>query len=1833
MAARRRLQCICNHFGEQLDLKLASSSNSHDESGLLWDYFCVSEQDVAKEVRIGNTSVAIVPCSSPELIPFCIVDPHCVEVDLHREAVLRSLRWMLQKNTLQQDMFLLGPPGAIGRYLVYRFAELLGLPVYYLCLTPDSSESDLRQRRELHQLHLTMLDSRVIECAIHGGVLLVEGLHMCERGVSSALHGLLESREMQLDDGTLLCHHTRASHLSEHDMMTHKLRPVHPSFRVVAVGPPIPRHQGSPLDPPLRSRFQYLMLDELFLSVSPSESLRSAMKGGGERADKNAVRGVVSFATSQMMISMRQWQHQHQQHLKSLHSNASPLMSSHVVTYVAKVLHLTPNTSTYRCLLRAFPFTSMALDEPIVASIRAGLDWLRITPQQQQQHDDATSVVYVASVVQEDNIIKGSDGSSLYLPPHKGAPLELIPNAPRILLYDMIVDHCVDAHICLIGPRGWGKTWLARAFVTATGMRPVVTMQLYEDVTSRDLLQRRDTAPNGDTIWINSPIVDAAISGSAIILDGLDQLKPGCFSILQRLLEDKELDLPDGTRLVAPKRWKVLQERSTPERIEKFKMRPVDPRFRMIAIGQSPTKKKRWLLPSLASLFRVHVVDPMDKEAIAHMLQGVGGSDRIVHMLLHLREAVEQLNEPSLVPLSLRQMLRICRRRMESLAEVQEVLSNCYMASFLPFAARTALEGVMNECGFPKMHSSVAASIDIIETETTLTIGNVSAPVRKGGNAALIPSVRFFPVDAHKQMLMEILKDWNAGEHILLIGNQGVGKNVLTDKLLQMLKVEREFIQLHRDTTVQSLTLAPTLIGGVLVWEDSPLVRAVSQGRCLVIDEVDKAAIEVVVVLKGLLEDGELGLSDGRRCLRDPPEPGSRDIHIHPGFRVIALANRPGFPFLGNNFFSRIGDIFATHVVGNVDQTSELQMLKSYAPNAPEFLLKSLVGLFSELRTLVDNGTLQYPYSMRELVHIAKHLNKFPQDPVASVLSNVFSVDFSNPNVAPLLRDVLLRHGIPLDYVASGQGTNGVQRASWSQIQPYTDTWKLESGHFPVSMSHPVKCTLHRPWKWRREYDLELKGRSEARISLFSELCFAFSMPYNTLVADCVASSDGNIHVLFSSPVQVVTYDPEFRRFGLIDLAIHLPYHRSFPVRPRLFSFNKGAGLVVFLPVYRIFLVVDLPGRFATPLQIPSVDGIANDATVFNDKMYPDSVSVRGDAKPVHVCQGAGDDHEQIFACWALGGNVVCFVDAIGLEQRTLRLPEAINQVLHASGPFWMVKSASSNMLWWLDSASGTAQRILQSVQRSLISSCVWSPGSFFSSAEDFMVLMERNELDVFGVGVEHFPLPENLGTVRLSVWLKQSKQLLIAAAGDHSVHLINPAQRSVRPICGVEKGVDLPADEVIAACELHDGRVLVIRRSGAASVFDTDWEKLQDAEKKWRVLAGLPETDATGNNVGGPNDGGISLSVKGGKGGDFNVKGSKGSQGSGGGGGGGSGGGAGGGSGPGSGGQDGVGIGGKSGYKREGQGGPPDPEAALQQEVDEVQRAMARKGLEEELSIIDMGKFDLQSYREIVESVAGEIEQLRSVLVALEARGKERAWLRRKTTGELDDTLLVESVVGEQAVYKRRGQQKPKFMGNQERPKRLLFVVDISASMYRFNHQDQRLARMIALCVMLMEALDTPELATKYHYRIVGHSGDDCAIDLGVEFGHPPATAKQRYQCVRRMQAHSEYCQSGDTTLQATQRAVKQVKDEEADDYFVLVVSDANLSRHGVSPVELGKSITQDPTVNAFALFIASFGDEAENLQKSLPLGKAYVTYDTSAIPAIFKQIFTSSSFMQDLD
>lgn len=153
-------------------------------------------------------------------------------------------------------------------------------------------------------------------------------------------------------------------------------------------------------------------------------------------------------------------------------------------------------------------------------------------------------------------------------------------------------------------------------------------------------------------------------------------------------------------------------------------------------------------------------------------------------------------------------------------------------------------------------------------------------------------------------------------------------------------------------------------------------------------------------------------------------------------------------------------------------------------------------------------------------------------------------------------------------------------------------------------------------------------------------------------------------------------------------------------------------------------------------------------------------------------------------------------------------------------------------------------------------------------------------------------------------------------------------------------------------------------------------------------------------------------------------------------------------------------------------------------------------------------------------------------------------------------------------------------------------FVFDLSASMYRFNSHDRRLERSLEVALMLMESFRGFE--HKFSYRIVGHSGDGANIEFVVP-GKYPKTEKDEFDVISKMRAHSQYCLSGDNTLGAASHSMKEIIAEEGDDYFVVVLSDANISQYNIHPNDIARILKSDDRVTAQMIFIGSLQDQAE--------------------------------------
>jgi hypothetical protein len=247
---------------------------------------------------------------------------------------------------------------------------------------------------------------------------------------------------------------------------------------------------------------------------------------------------------------------------------------------------------------------------------------------------------------------------------------------------------------------------------------------------------------------------------------------------------------------------------------------------------------------------------------------------------------------------------------------------------------------------------------------------------------------------------------------------------------------------------------------GATVWEDSPLVYAAKRGLLCVLDGVDRIPADVLNTLQRLVHDRCLDLCDGSRLVPLPlpssslsnqsnqqqqqqrttedgggsvvpegaslsspglnggvKEGGGNDVvvgHIHPHFRIVALANSPALgkaSWLG----AETAALFRFHVLPSLSSSDERSVLLAKCPQVPLPALDKLLSFATTLRHGSSNSSnssspsssssssspSQNKLSMRQLSRIARRLESFPlsaEQDLGSLVSNALLLPFLPPN-------------------------------------------------------------------------------------------------------------------------------------------------------------------------------------------------------------------------------------------------------------------------------------------------------------------------------------------------------------------------------------------------------------------------------------------------------------------------------------------------------------------------------------------------------------------------------------------------------------------------------------------------------------------------------------------------------------------------------------------------------------------------------------------------------------------------------------------------------------------
>lgn len=1199
-------------------------------------------------IKIGECMKEIKLPKCPEKVPTGYLQIYGGVLS-ESQNYLRHLKWLLQKDSLKQDIFLIGaPPGSYRRHLAMHYAEITKREVEYLCLTRDTTESDIKQRREVTSGSVIYTNQCAISAALNGRLLIIEGIEKAERNLLPILNNLLENRELNLDDGKFLVAPDRYDKLVEVaksnniDLTKLNLLRVHEDFRIISIGLPVPKYKGNPLDPPLRSRHQSQLVN--YPAFQDHLKYLKTLINNNQYLCANAfIDNILSFAYSF-----------YQQDINNLNLSDFPLENLDKLVNIVNICKISDSENSTENILnyislnslinKLYPYKLILKDDELNRKLYLEmLKKFNLTSARPNNEEIDYKLINVTNINAEKSIkvefksYLGKKKLNFKIDSSNELKNQVqIENNDFIMnnyhsnqLVELLLTYSSSYDICLIGNRGVGKTALITKLSNLLNYDNVRTIQMFKDMTQRDLIQQRITLLNGDTKWNNSVLIEACINGDLCILDGIHRLRDDVLLSLRRLIQDRELDLLDGRKLLRHDKYDLIiqqnqKDQNSLNRLKSSLLR-ISPSFRIIALAEPPSgvtasinqsgnenrpanaslpsasannsstvNTSNWLTSEILNLFLFHTIEPLESKYEYEILSKKFNLNEKHKKLFEIVDNLRQLSAHDLQLkqisklFSLRQLIRLSRKleKYPNL-ELRELIENACLYKFMPQLNKQTLNDFLKSQNLDEIsYLNQTQILDLDHFKSNATNNNKENIKSNKTNIDIhelvkIPDTLFFDNKLHTIILNNLLRDFKLGEHLLLIGNQGTGKNKLVDKFLMLLNRPREYIQLHRDTTVHSLTVQVNIKSGIVYYEDSPLVKAVKNGHILVIDEADKASIQVTCILKSLIECGEMTLSDGRMILPSTAAIKNSNekehfILTHKDFRIIILANRPGYPFLGNDFFSIIGDLLSCHPIDNPDPVSEIEMLKAYAPNVSEMTLNKLVSAFSALRELSDQGLISYPYSTREIVNIAKHLEKYPNDSLSNVIRNIFDFDYFNEqnDMKSTFKEIMVKHGIPID--ATQLVVNLAKTTPIPALLPLSNNLSVNnlSNNADSSLK---KIDLQLKWKYMGDLvdtkdDNSKLDRREERINSFNELRCSWYLPINknNLINDFLVTNDNSsndiIYVNILKPISILRVDKnknEIKTFNL-EKFFPLAWRTYFP-KLKLFSFNIDNSQQIYL--------------------------------------------------------------------------------------------------------------------------------------------------------------------------------------------------------------------------------------------------------------------------------------------------------------------------------------------------------------------------------------------------------------------------------------------------------------------------------------------------------------------------------------------------------------------------------------------------------------------------------------------------------------------------------------------
>ena len=230
-----------------------------------------------------------------------------------------------------------------------------------------------------------------------------------------------------------------------------------------------------------------------------------------------------------------------------------------------------------------------------------------------------------------------------------------------------------------------------------------------------------------------SPLLQGAINGDVVILDGIHRLESDTLAVLHSLLTHREIDLADGRRLLRHDRFDSANTRHSESshalQDAKLLLMPfVHPAFRVIALATPPTRngngEEDWINRSIDNV-SLRSVAKAFKESMIRILENIVGGPRLTtrceSKLLHVAQQLEAIHDVNTSvdlnefawnnndnSLSIRQLKRIWQSSKGlSDFEIGPLIQRNLLTKFMPRMHQDAISTILVENGFYLMKTPI----------------------------------------------------------------------------------------------------------------------------------------------------------------------------------------------------------------------------------------------------------------------------------------------------------------------------------------------------------------------------------------------------------------------------------------------------------------------------------------------------------------------------------------------------------------------------------------------------------------------------------------------------------------------------------------------------------------------------------------------------------------------------------------------------------------------------------------------------------------------------------------------------------------------------------------------------------------------------------------------------------------------------------------------------------------------------------------------------------------------------------------------------------------------